>query len=171
MERGPGKAGKILPSNKSTGYESFHSIVIYEAYICFMGLSVFGSLAGKDSTCSVGDLVPFLILEDSGEGIGYPLQHSWASLVSQLVKNLPAMWELWVWKIPWRRERLPTPAFWPGEFHGLYSPWTHKESDTTEQRPVFSPVFVSFNIKDFKKGRGRRDHIFPLELSLSHVHL
>ena len=26
-----------------------------------------------------------------------------------------------------------TPVFWPGEFHGLYSPWGHKESDTTEQ--------------------------------------
>ena len=35
-------------------------------------------------------------------------------------------------KIPWRRERLPTPVFWPGEFHGLYSPWGCKESDTTE---------------------------------------
>ena len=34
--------------------------------------------------------------------------------------------------IPWRKERLPTPVFWPGEFHGLYSPWGHKESDTTE---------------------------------------
>ena len=39
----------------------------------------------------------------------------------------------WVGKIPWRRERLPTPVFWPGEFHGLYSPWGCKESDTTEQ--------------------------------------
>ena len=28
---------------------------------------------------------------------------------------------------------LPTPVFWPGEFHGLYSPWGHKESDTNEQ--------------------------------------
>ena len=31
-----------------------------------------------------------------------------------------------------RRERLPTPVFWPGEFHGLYSPWGRKVSDTTE---------------------------------------
>ena len=38
----------------------------------------------------------------------------------------------WVGKIPWRRARLPTPVFWPGEFHGLY-PWSHKESDTTER--------------------------------------
>ena len=32
----------------------------------------------------------------SGEGIGYPLQYSWASLVAQMVKNLPAMRETWV---------------------------------------------------------------------------
>ena len=67
------------------------------------------------------------------EGIGYPLQYLWASLVAQLVKSLPAMWETWVWKIPLRREQLPTPVFWSGEFHGLYSPWGRKESDTTEQ--------------------------------------
>ena len=39
----------------------------------------------------------------------------------------------WVGKIPWRRERLPTPVFWPGKFHGLYCPWGRKESDTTER--------------------------------------
>ena len=33
---------------------------------------------------------------------------------------------------PWRRERLPIPVFWPGEFHGLYSPWGREESDMTE---------------------------------------
>ena len=40
-------------------------------------------------------------------------------------KNPPAMWETWVqslgWEVPWRREWLPTPVFWPGEFHGLQS--------------------------------------------------
>jgi len=39
----------------------------------------------------------------------------------------------WVGKIPWRMERLPTPVFWPGEFHGFYSPWGRKESEMTEQ--------------------------------------
>ena len=34
-------------------------------------------------------------------------------------------------KIPWRRKKLPTPVFLSGEFHGLYSPWGHKELDTT----------------------------------------
>ena len=38
-----------------------------------------------------------------------------------------------VGKIPWRRERLPAPVFWPGEFHVLYSPWGCKESDMTER--------------------------------------
>ena len=50
----------------------------------------------------------------------------------QLVKNPPAVQETWVQsrvgKSPWRRERLPTPVFWSGKFHGLYSPWGCKES-------------------------------------------
>ena len=37
----------------------------------------------------------------AGEGIGYPLQYSWAFLVTQLVKNLPAMWETWVRSLGW----------------------------------------------------------------------
>ena len=36
----------------------------------------------------------------------------------------------WVGQMCWRRERLPIPVFWPEEFHGLYHPWGHKESDT-----------------------------------------
>ena len=69
----------------------------------------------------------------------------WASLVAQLVKNLPAMRETWVGKIPWRREGLSTPAFWPGEFHGLYSPRVCKELDMTEWLSLswLSWVFVA----------------------------
>ena len=37
----------------------------------------------------------------AGEGIGYPLQYSWASLVAQLVKNPPAVWETWVQSLVW----------------------------------------------------------------------
>ena len=59
-----------------------------------------------------------------------------ASLMTQLVKNPPAVQETWVrplgWEDPRRRETLPTPVFWPGEVHGLYSPWGCKESDMTE---------------------------------------
>ena len=61
--------------------------------------------------------------------------------MAQLVKNPPAIQETWFnpWagKIPWKRDRLPTPVFWPGEFHGLYSPWGCKELDTTEQLSFF----------------------------------
>ena len=50
----------------------------------------------------------------------------------------------WVWKIPWRREWLPTPIFLPREFHVRrslvgYSPWGHKELDTAEQLTVSPP--------------------------------
>ena len=51
--------------------------------------------------------------------------------MAHLVKNPPAMWETWVGKGEGRREWLPTPVSWPGEFHGLYSPWDFKESDMT----------------------------------------
>ena len=56
-----------------------------------------------------------------------------ASFVAQLVKNLSAVWETWVQSLcweDWRRERLPTSVFLPGEFHGLYSLWGHIESET-----------------------------------------
>ena len=100
--------------------------------LLFSSMGFPDSSVGKESTCNAGDLG---LIPGSGrsarEGIGYPLQYSWASLVAQIVKNLPAMQETWVGKIPWRRERLPTPLFWPGEFHGLYSPLGRK--DMTEQ--------------------------------------
>ena len=85
-----------------------------------------GSSAGKESACNAGDpgLIPWLgrSLE---EGISYPLQYSWASLVAQMVKNPPAMQESRVpspgsedpleegiaphstipaWRIPWTEE-------------------------------------------------------------------
>ena len=55
------------------------------------------SSVGKESTCNAGDAgsIPGLG-KPPEEGIGYPLQYSWASLVTQLVKNPPAMWETWV---------------------------------------------------------------------------
>jgi len=82
-------------------------------------------LDDEDSACNGGDpgSIPGLG-RSAGEGIGYPLQCSWASLVAQLVNNPPSVWETWVRslvrKIPWRREQSPTPVLWPGEFHGLY---------------------------------------------------
>ena len=73
--------------------------VLLSAYAC-MGFP--DSSLGKESACGTGDT-------DSipgsgrcpGEGIGYPLQYSWASLVAQLVKNPPSMWETWVQSLGW----------------------------------------------------------------------
>ena len=55
------------------------------------------SSVGKESACNVGDPILTPVSgRPAREGIGYPLQCSWASLVAQLVKNPPAMWETWV---------------------------------------------------------------------------
>ena len=95
----------------------------------------------KESACSAGD--PGLIPgsgSSPGEGIGYPLQYSWASLVAQMLKNLLAIWETWVRSLGWDdllEEGMAThssiPA-WNGQrsLEG-YTSWGQKESDTTEQ--------------------------------------
>ena len=77
-------------------------IVFYleDNYIFFVDFS--DSSDGKESTCDAGD--PSLIPgsgRSPGEGIGDPLQYSWASLVTQLIKNLPAVRETWVWSLGW----------------------------------------------------------------------
>ena len=58
----------------------------------------------------------------------YPLQYSWASLVAQLVKNLPAMRETWVWSLGWEdppeKGKATHSVFWPGEFQGVAKSWT-----------------------------------------------
>ena len=57
---------------------------------------------GKESACNAGDsgLIPGLG-RSAGEGIDYPLQYSWSSLMARLLKNPPAMWETWVRSLGW----------------------------------------------------------------------
>ena len=97
------------------------------------------SSVGKEFPCNEGD--PDSITGwggFAGEGIGYPLQYSWVSLVPQLAKNLPAIQETWVrslpctGKTPQGREKLPTLVFWPDNSMDCVAPWGCKESDTTE---------------------------------------
>ena len=84
-----------------------------------------------------------------------------ASLVAQMVKNQPETksgFDPWVGKIPWRTKWQATAVFLPGECHGQrslvgYSPWGHKESDTTEQLTFYLCPFSLIT--------------FPLSLSLS----
>ena len=56
----------------------------------------------------------------AGEGVGYPLQYSWASLVAQMVKNPPAMWESWVWSL---EKGTAYPLQYPGLENSMDSPW------------------------------------------------
>ena len=103
----------------------------------------FPSSAGKESAYIAGDpgSIPGLG-RSPGKGIGYPLQYSWASLVAQMVKNLPAMLETWVRFLGWEDPLEECMAIhssilagktpWTEE-PGWYSPWDHKESDTSEQ--------------------------------------
>ena len=66
----------------------------------YLGFS--DSSVGKESACNAEDPGSNPGLGSSArEGIGYPLQYSWASLVAQLVKNPPAMWESWVRYLGW----------------------------------------------------------------------
>ena len=69
------------------------------------------SSPSKESACNAGD--PSSIPgsgRSAREGIGYPLQYSWASLLAQLVKNPPSMQETWVWSLGWEDS--------PGEGNG-----------------------------------------------------
>ena len=96
--------------------------------------------AGKESSCNIGD--PSSIPgwgRAPREGIGYPLQYYWASLVSQMVKNLPAMLETVQslgWEDPLEKGTATHSSILWESPHGQrspegYSPWGDKESDTT----------------------------------------
>ena len=61
------------------------------------------SSVGEKSPCSAGDTSSTPGLgRFAGEGIGHPLQYSWASLVAQLVENLPVMQETWIQSLGWK---------------------------------------------------------------------
>ena len=77
----------------------------------------------------------------------FPLWLSWLRICLQCGR--PGF-NPWFGKIPWRRESLPTPVFWPGEFHGIYSSWGHKESDVTEPLST-APIFVREHIRFFER--------------------
>ena len=92
------------------------------------------SSVGKESACNAGD--PSLIPgtgRSTREGIGYPLQYSGASLVAQLVKNPPAMWETGFRSLDWEEPLEKAQATHSSilAWRILCSPWGHKELDTT----------------------------------------
>ena len=90
------------------------------------------SSVGKEFACSAGD--PAAIPgsgRSTGEGIGYPLQYSWVSLVAQLIKNPPAIQETWVLPLGWE-DPLQKRKSTHSSILAWRSPWGHKKSDMTE---------------------------------------
>ena len=93
------------------------------------------SSAGKESACNAGDpgSTPGSG-RSAGEGIGYPLQYSWASLVAQPVKNPLAVRETWLqslgWEDPLEKGKATHSSILAWRIPWI-SPWGHKESDTT----------------------------------------
>ena len=80
--------------------------------------------AGRESTCNAGDLGAIPGLGRSpGEGKGYPLQLSWASLVAQLAKNPPAVRETWVGCPDWE-DPLGKGKATPSSILAWRLPWT-----------------------------------------------
>ena len=94
----------------------------------------FLSSVGKESTCNAGDLdsIPWSG-RSHGEGVDYPHQYSWASLVAQLVKNLHAMQETWVQSLGWE-DLLEKEKATHSSILAWRSPWGHKKLDWLSQQ-------------------------------------
>ena len=136
-------------------------------------------LAGdKESTCNVGDPSSIPGSERSfGEGIGYPLQYSWASLVAQMVKNPPGMWE-----IPGLGRFPGEGKGYPLQYSGLensmdYSPWNYPGQNTgvgslsllqgNLPNPVFksrSPTFQANYLPAEPQGKPKKTGVGSLSL-------
>ena len=100
---------------------------------------------GKESACNAADPSSITGLGRSpGEGISYPLQYSWASLVSQLVKKLPAMWETWVWSLGWK-DPLEKGKATHSSILAWRIPWTVRGSQRVRHE---SGTFTSLQVSD-----------------------
>ena len=118
----------------------YEHLLVLMKYRSISSFWAFPSSAGKESAYIAGDpgSIPGLG-RSPGKGIGYPLQYSWASLVAQMVKNLPAMLETWVLSLAWEDPleegmathfsilswRIPMDrGAWWATVHGVEKSWT-----------------------------------------------
>ena len=136
-------------------YSSFPPAICF-TYGSEIDMGFPGSSAGKESACSAGD--PGSIPGSErfpGEEKDYPLQHSWAPLVAQTVKNLPATRETWVPSLGWEEPlegghsnplQYPCLEYPYGQWSlAVLSSWGCKESDTTEQRSTAQCICQSYS--------------------------
>ena len=135
-----GNISQPLPSSASSSPSLLSSskLQFAEIFLC-SGASLVVQL-GKESACNAGD--PGSIpgsRRSPGEGIGYSLQYSWASLVAHMVKYLPVMRETWVRSLGWEDtlekgtathfqysglENLVNRGAWRATVHGITKSWT-----------------------------------------------
>ena len=120
------------------------------------------SSVGKESTCNAEDpgWIPGLG-RSTGEGIGYPLQYSWASLVAQLVKNPSAMRETWVWSLGWE-DPLEKGKGYQLQYSGLENPGDYTVRGVSKSQTRLSGfhfhlhlLSFSFGFRDTKNDRGQ----------------
>ena len=103
-----------------------------------------GSSVGKESACHAGDPSSIPGSERSaGDGTGYPLQYSWASLVGQLVKNLPAMWETCVPSLGLGRSPGEGKGY-PLQYSGLENPMDRIVHEVSKSRIGLSDFHFPF---------------------------
>ena len=141
----PQKHSILVTCKKKLQLSIWWRVRITYWYLIILGFP--DSSAGKEFSCNAGNSSSIPGSGSSpGEGIGYPLQYSRASLVAQMVKNLPAMREAWVWFLGLgislgvglgkllQYSCLENPHG-QKSLAGL-SPWDQKELDTTEQLSI-----------------------------------
>ena len=129
------------------------------------------SSVGKEFTCNAGDpgSIPGLG-RSAGEGIGYPLQYSWASLVAQLIKNPPAMWETWVWSLGWERSLGEEKGF-PLQYSGLENSRDCIAPGVTKSRTRLSNFHFQFVVICYSSHRKLMHKDAGLSLSSSRTRL
>ena len=120
------------------GFSGYWSWLVRTYWVhLFLSLGFPDSSVGKESAWHAGDLSSIPELgRYAGEGIHYLLQYSWTSFVTQLVKNLPAMWETWDqflgWGDPLEKQKATHSSILAWRIPWIVYPWDRQESDTTE---------------------------------------
>ena len=154
-----------LPHCRGILYSLSHEGLQMTIYI-YIYIYIYSHSYSKESTCNAGDLssIPGPG-RSTQEGIGYPLQYSWASLVAQVVRNLPAMQETWVWSLGWEysleKRKATHPSILAWRIPCVY---THTHTHTHTHTPriykldvylmcirCFEKVIAGYNILLFPK--------------------
>ena len=112
-----------------------------------LGASLIAQLV-KESACNAGDHGSISGLgRSAGEGIGYSLQYSWASFVTQPVKNPPAMWGTWVRSLDWENHleqgKATHSSIRAWRISWLYSQWGHRTGHDWATFTSFHFIYIS----------------------------